>query len=67
MKPALLFRIFIFFLNNLQSQVFNFVDQTNFLPSPSFHSENVIGVCDMNREGKDDIVGASYNSTISID
>jgi hypothetical protein len=45
-----------------------FIDQTSLLPtSTTFHSGNSLGVCDMNNDGKDDIVRANGNSQMFID
>ncbi|MGL4599512.1 MAG: FG-GAP-like repeat-containing protein [Bacteroidia bacterium] len=44
-----------------------FSNQTPLLPTTTFHSGNAIGVCDMNGDGKDDIVRASQNTTMYIE
>jgi hypothetical protein len=44
-----------------------FTNQTTLLPTSTFHSGNAVGVCDMNADGKDDIVRASGNSVMFID
>jgi hypothetical protein len=44
-----------------------FTNQTTLLPSSVVHSGNSIGVCDMNGDGKDDIIRADNNSTMLID
>ncbi len=44
-----------------------FTNQTTLLPTSTFHSGNAVGVCDMNADGKDDIVRASGNTTMFID
>ncbi len=44
-----------------------FSNQTTLLPTTTFHSGNAIGVCDMNGDGKDDIIRASQNTTMYIE
>jgi ASPIC and UnbV/Secretion system C-terminal sorting domain/FG-GAP-like repeat len=44
-----------------------FSDQSALLPTSTFHSGNTVGVCDMNNDGKDDIVRASQNTTMYIE
>jgi hypothetical protein len=51
----------------LAAQQIPFVNQTSLLPTSSFYSGNSIGVCDMNNDGKDDIVRPSMNATQVID
>ncbi|MEO5641679.1 MAG: FG-GAP-like repeat-containing protein [Bacteroidia bacterium] len=51
----------------LSAQQIPFVNKTMLLPSAVFHSGNAIGVCDMNNDGKDDIIRASQNTTQFID
>lgn len=49
------------------AQVIPFVNQTSLLPNASVHSGNSIAICDMNNDGKDDIVRADQNITMTID
>ncbi len=57
-----LFTFFAWFATVLLSaQQIPFVVKTSLLPTNSFHSGNSIGVCDMNNDGKDDIVRADGN------
>lgn len=51
----------------LAAQQIPFVNQTSLLPTINFHGGNSIGVCDMNNDGKDDIVRADMNSAQVID
>lgn len=51
----------------LSAQQIPFVNQTALLPTVNFHSGNSIGVCDMNNDGKDDIVRPDMNSAQVID
>ena len=51
----------------LSAQQIPFVNSTSLLPSIFFHSGNSIAVCDMNNDGKDDIVRADYNATQFIE
>ncbi|MDQ3109973.1 MAG: FG-GAP-like repeat-containing protein [Bacteroidota bacterium] len=48
------------------SQSIPFTNQTALLPSSVFHSGNVIGISDMNNDGKDDIVRDSNNIRLVI-
>jgi hypothetical protein len=50
----------------LAAQQIPFTDQSSLLPS-GLSSGNSIAVCDMNNDGKDDIVRASQNVTMFID
>lgn len=52
---------------SLFSQSIPFTDQTSLLPSTTFHSGNAVGICDMNNDGKDDIVRDSNNTRLVID
>lgn len=47
---------------SLSAQI-TFSDQTSLLPTSTFYSGNGVGVCDMNNDGKDDIVRAMNNTT----
>lgn len=66
-------RLFIFFPALLpffmlaQIPQIPFTNQTPLLPTTTFHSGNAVGVCDMNNDGKDDIIRASGNSTMFIE
>jgi hypothetical protein len=51
----------------LFAQQIPFVNQTMLLTSAVVHGGNSIAVCDMNNDGKDDIVRAELNSTMLID
>ncbi len=44
-----------------------FIDQSSLFVTPVFHSGNAVGVCDMNNDGKDDVVRASNNATMYIE
>ena len=46
-----------------QSPQIPFLDQSALLPTVNFHSGDAIAVCDMNNDGKDDIVRAQNNAT----
>jgi hypothetical protein len=45
----------------------SFTNQNALLPSSTFSSGNAIGICDMNNDGKDDIVRDSANSRLVIE
>ncbi len=49
------------------AQPTTFTDQTSLLITPGFHSGNAVGVCDMDNDGKDDIVRAANNATMYIE
>lgn len=49
------------------AQTIPFTNQTALLPSSVFSSGNAIGVCDMNNDGKDDIVRDSANMRLVIE
>lgn len=51
----------------LSAQQIPFVNQNLLLPTSSFHSGNGVAVCDMNNDGKDDIVRAAFNYTQYIE
>jgi hypothetical protein len=46
----------------------SFLDKTSLLPSSTtIHSGNAVGVCDMNNDGKDDIIRADQNTQMYIE
>jgi hypothetical protein len=52
----------------LAQPAISFLDKTSLLPtSTTFFSGNSLGVCDMNNDGKDDIVRAHNNTQMYID
>src|SRR5665213_334569 len=55
------------FVISAQTPQIPFVDQSTLFVTPTFHSGNAIGVCDMNNDGKDDVVRASGNATMYIE
>ncbi len=49
------------------AQLIQFSNQTTLFPTTTFHSGNAVGVCDMNNDGKDDIIRAAGNATMYIE
>lgn len=61
MKSILFSATLLALINNVSAQI-TFSNQTTLLPTQAFYSGNSIGVCDMNNDGKDDIVRAWYSA-----
>ena len=66
-KILIVFSTILYVVMPAQVPQIPFINQTTLLTTPTFHSGNAVGVCDMNNDGKDDIIRAAQNATMYIE